>query len=80
MVPGKAGIPGFVPNLGVHSQLSPLAMAPYPAVDPTAASRLAAALDVPQPSFGEPKGILTLLEAARSSHVSFRLMLLRRCM
>ena len=52
MAPVKAGIQGFVPNLTVPGQLSPLAMLPYPAVDPTAASRLAAALDVPQPSFG----------------------------
>ena len=57
MAPGKTAIPGFVPNLGVHTQLSTLAMAPYPAVDPAAASRLAAALDVPQPSFGEPQDI-----------------------
>ena len=60
MALGKAGIPGFMPNLAVPGKLSPLAMPPYPAVDPAAASALhgrlaAAALDgaVPQPSFGE---------------------------
>lgn len=58
MAPGKAGIPGFVPNLAVPAQLSPLALQPYPTVDPAAASALqgclAAAFDgsVPQPSFG----------------------------
>ena len=57
-MPGKAAIPGFVPNLAVPGQLSPLAMPHYPAVDPAAASALqgclAAAFDgsVPQPSFG----------------------------
>lgn len=58
MAPGKAVIPGLVPNLAVPGQLSPLAMPHYPAVDPVAASALqgclAAAFDgsVPQPSFG----------------------------
>ncbi len=62
MAPGKAGIPGFVPNLpnlAVPGQLSPLAMPPYPVVDPVAAAALqgclATAFDgpIPQPSFGE---------------------------
>ena len=59
MAPGKAGIAGFVPTLAVPSQLSPLALPPYHAVDPAAATALqgrlaAAAFDgsVPQPSFG----------------------------
>ena len=57
-MPGKASIPGFVPNLAVPGQLSPLALPHYPAVDPAAASALqgclAAAFDGsgPQPSFG----------------------------
>ena len=48
-----------MPNLTIPRKLSSLAMPPYPAVDPAAASalqgRLAAAFDgaVPQPSFGE---------------------------
>ena len=68
MALGKAGIPGFVPNLTVPGKLSPLAMPPYPAVDPAAASalqgRLAAALDsaVPQPSFGKSSPICILSE------------------
>ena len=59
LAPGKAGIPGFVPSLGIPGQLNPLALPAYPAVDPAAASALqdclAAAFDgsVPQPSFGE---------------------------
>ena len=59
MALGKAGIPGFVPNLTGPGKGSPLAMPLYPAVDPAAASalqsRLAVAFDgaVPQPSFGE---------------------------
>jgi hypothetical protein len=67
MTLGKAGIPGFVPNLAVSGKLCPLAMPPYPTVDPAAASalqgRLAAAFDgaVPQPSFGESSAVCLLL-------------------
>lgn len=60
LTPGKTALAGFVPNLAVAGQLSPLAMpGPYPAVDPSAAvaaaalpSRLAAGLDPVQ--FGAP--------------------------
>ena len=80
MAPGKAGIPGFVPNLAVPGQLSPLALPAYPAVDPAAASALqgclAAAFDgsVPQPSFGG-----SLLSGSINAHKEVLLRLLHCC-